>query len=309
MVAHPQPARRRPRRPHRRGRGDDRADRLRGARRRAATPAATSVDHRRRHRRPADARGDRRGRDDAGSGRSIVAARYPTQRRLAKALGADASARPTSCPRWCAADVERRWSPATSSPAACDQVFDCVGSSRLARSRRCDRRPRRRGRARRHAGQRVSSTSPALWHREVRHHAAATPTRRDDFDTRHRARPPLRARPARVAPRTRSTTTSDAIAHAAIGRPPRRRQGRLRPEEARAHAPTRIRPRGRPLDATDHVLARRELQPGEAARRPQPGDLPARAARRRSTTSTAPSATRCSTRTTRTRCRRCCSPA
>ena len=43
--------------------------------------------------------------------------------------------------------------------------------------------------------------------------------------------------------------------------------------------------------------------------RPQPGDLRRPSRCRRSTTSTARSATPCSTRSTRTRCRRCCSRA
>ena len=53
----------------------------------------------------------------------------------------------------------------------------------------------------------------------------------------------------------------------------------------------RIRPRRRPLDPADPVLARRGVQPREAARRPQPGDLRRPSRCRRSTTSTARSAT------------------
>ncbi len=157
-----------------------------------------------------------------------------------------------------------------------------------------------------------------LWHRETELKGAYT------YGTETTAR--------RHARRARSTSPldtandyrgrADAVGHLPARRarrrhrprrrrrPPRRRQDRLRSarEGAAADAPSWIRARGRPLDAADPVLARRGVQPREAARRPHPGDLPARAAGRASTTSTARSATPCSTRSTWTRCRRCCSP-
>ena len=124
---------------------------------------------------------------------------------------------------------------------------------------------------------------------------------------RHRQRA---ARPSACCrPRTGSPTTSTRS-------PTPRRPAAAAPSrspsicERRAeHASPRIRPRGRPFDPTDPVLARREVQPREAAGRPQPGDLSARAAGARSTTSTARSVGRCSSRTTPIPCRRCCSPA
>jgi hypothetical protein len=85
----------------------------------------------------------------------------------------------------------------------------------------------------------------------------------------------------------------DAVAHAASAG----RRGAVKIafdlREDRSHAPSRIRPRRRPLDPAHAVLARRELQPRAAAGRSQPHHLPARAARAASTTSTARSATRC----------------
>ena len=146
----------------------------------------------------------------------------------------------------------------------------------------------------------------ALWHREtelVGAYAYGTETLPDGTPRAH-VRPRLRHR--RRQPRLERLLSRHLPARRLRRRhrprrhrrPPRRRQDRLRPPPRRrsgtADAPTRLRPRRRPLDAADPVLARRGLQPREAARRPQPGDLPARAARRRSTTSTAPSATRCS---------------
>ena len=128
--------------------------------------------------------------------------------------------------------------------------------------------------------------------------AVAPPTASPTTSTPSPTPPP----PAGAAP-SRSPSTSMTIT-ASFDRPTSETSASSEPD-----APSRIRPRRRSLDATDPVLARRGLQPGEAAGRPQPGDLRARAAGRRSTTSTAPSATRCSTRSTRTRCRRCCSRA
>ena len=96
-------------------------------------------------------------------------------------------------------------------------------------------------------------------------------------------------------------------AHDAPSRSLARRLARL--THRRPDATPRVRPRRRPLDPAHARLERRGPQPREAAGRPQPRHLPARAAGRRSTTSTARSATPCSTRSTRTRCRRCCSRA
>ena len=79
-------------------------------------------------------------------------------------------------------------------------------------------------------------------------------------------------------------------------------------ERRAEHASPRIRPRGRPLDPTDPVLARRGIQPREAAGRPQPGRSTRPSRWPRSTTSTARSGGRCSSRTTPIPCRRCCSP-
>ena len=57
-------------------------------------------------------------RDRRGRHRSIVAARYPHQRRLATALGADRRAQPGELARLVAQPLVARSSPATSSPAA-----------------------------------------------------------------------------------------------------------------------------------------------------------------------------------------------
>ena len=75
-----------------------------------------------------------------------------------------------------------------------------------------------------------------------------------------------------------------------LRRPPRRREDRLRPprrtRENTSDAPSRIRPRGRPLDPADPVPPRRGLPSREAARRPQPRALPRPSRSRRSTTPT-----------------------
>ena len=161
----------------------------------------------------------------------------------------------------------------------------------------------------------------ALWHREtelVGAYAYGTETLPDGERPRARS-----TSPSSSSRRPTSAGWSSATYPLAdykrrhrprrLRRPPGRGEGRLRPPRRRrsgtADAPTRLRPRGRPLDAAAPVLARRGLQPRAAARRAHPRHLPARAARRRSRTSTAPSATPCSTRSTAIRCRPCCSRA
>ena len=80
-------------------------------------------------------------------------------------------------------------------------------------------------------------------------------------------------------------------------------------EREPSDAPSRVRPRRRPLDPADPVPPRRGLPAREAAGRPQPRRLPGRAARRRSTTPTAPSATRSQpARRLRPAAARCCTP-
>ena len=151
------------------------------------------------------------------------------------------------------------------------------GTETLPDGRRAHVRPRHRDR-RRHRGRALA----------VGHLPARRPRRRH--------RPRRRRRPPGAVKIAFDLRADDA----------RRRLARLTQEP---DATPRIRPRRRPLDATDAVLARRGLQPREAAGRPQPGDLRRPSRCRRSTTSTARSATPCSTRSTRTRCRRCCSRA
>ena len=146
---------------------------------------------------------------------------------------------------------------------------------------------------------------------------AATPTPRDDFDARlRRWSRDGRPRPPRDAPPTPSPATPTPSSHAANAG----RRGAvkiafdLRDEKERDDPGNLLMPRpGFVLDVdrstpADPVPPRRGLPPREAARRAQPGRLPGRAARRRSTTPTAPSATPCSTRSTASRCPRCCAP-
>ena len=98
-------------------------------------------------------------------------------------------------------------------------------------------------------------------------------------------------------------------------RPPWRREDRLRPprregkEPAVTDASPRVRPAGRQVDTADPVLPRRAVPPRAAPGRAQPRHLPARGpSPPLQATPTPPSATRCCTRSTPSRCPSCCTP-
>ena len=238
----------------------------------------------------------------ADAARVVVAARYPHQQRAGPGARRRRRVPPRRAGAASCAASRLAMASATSSPAA--PTRDRLRRvERLARRRPCRRGARAAGSCWSACRPRSTLDLTALWHREtelvgalrLRHRAL-----RDGADARA-LRPRLRAAepsPGRAGcrPPIRSPTTRTRIAHAAAAG--RRGAVKVAFDLARrlsgtADAPTWVRPRRRPLDAADAVLARRGLQPREAARRPQPGDLPARAARRRSRTSTAPSATRC----------------
>ena len=312
----------------RRGRGHGRADRLRHPRR-PAPPACRDGDARRRarrrHARPAHHR--RPAAATTAPARIVAAAKLPrTSSRLARALGADDVVRARRArPGSCAGSPGSPWRTATQLTGGADVVIDCVGTERLDRRRRLAVvRPRRPGRAGGHARPASRSTSPALWHREIaarrrlrlRHRDAARRRRaRRTFDLAFELVPPadlgrlvsatypLRRLRRRHHPRRRR-------------RPPRRRArspstSASRERETEPLMPTpRLRPRRRPLDAahrcsgTARASASRSCPPAAAGSSTRPSRWP------RSTTSTAPSATRCSNPIDdATRCRRCCSRA
>ena len=223
----PAAARRRPRRPVRRGRGDDRADRLRGARRPDARPAASVGDHRRRHGRPADAGGDRRSRR-AGARAPIIAAKYPAQQRFARRARRRRSCEPDELARL----VRSRSASLIAGDqltGGVSQVFDCVGIERVDQPGAADRRPRRRGRARRHARRRSTSTSPACGTARSRL-TGCYAYRREDFDAAIEL-----VRRFELGRLVSATYPLDGLRHGhrprGQRRPPRRGQDRLRHEE------------------------------------------------------------------------------
>ena len=214
----------------------------------------------------------------------VVGARYPHQQRAAHAARRRRrSSRPASCPAPCAG----------SSAATSSATTSVVGRPRHDRRRRqqrqsiaelpADHAPARPRRADGHAGRRDARPHRALAPRDrarrrlhVRHRDAARRHAAPHVRPRHRA-PPTPSRPnAWCRPPTRSTTTSTPSPTPpppAAAAPIKIAFDSARHEEREPDASSRIRPRGRPLDTRRPVLARRGLQPREAAGRPQPGDL------------------------------------
>ena len=316
------PAPRRARRAVRRGRRHGRADGLRRARR-PVRPASPTGDTGGRAR-GGHPRAHHRGRPPP-TGRArhpctvVVGAKYAHQRELAAALGADAvvAARPAGPGRaragrgrWSLVGPADRRAPTSSSTAWAAPTRSpsrwpwCGHGGRVVlvgMPGRVVRRPRPAVAPRADPGRRL----------RLRHRDAPGP----DAPERRTLRPGHRrggARPGSVAwcrPATPSSAsrrpwpTPGPPAGAARSRSSSTSATR---KDARDEPQARIRPRRRPLHAAHPVLARRAVPAGAAARG-QPGDLRARAPRRRSTIPGPPSATPSCTRSgTRSRCRRCC---
>ena len=208
-----EPAPRGARRHDRRGRGDGRADRLRGARRAAAPPSARAT----RSSCSAPARSacspSPRCAASPRPASIIAAANYPSRRRWPATLGADSVCEPERArPR--RAPLTAAWPTATSSPAGCDVVLDCVGSSdSIAQSLGHRPAPGHRG-AGRHAGPGEAGADDALAPGDaarrrlrLRHRSTlADGEPRRTFDLAFElVRPPISAASSR--PRTRSPTT------------------------------------------------------------------------------------------------------
>ena len=282
--------------------------------RRACADGDTVVVHRRGHARPAHASPRCAGSPPAGT--IVAAAKHPAQRELA----ARARRRPSVVEP---GELRRAVRRITGTMAlgdgdivrltgGADVVVDCVGSD----ARSWPTRWPSSGPAVAIAmvgmpGRRPASTSPALWQREITlagayaygtEHWRRRVGRRRTFDlafelvaaadlgrlvSRHLSPGPLRRR---HRPRRRR-------------RPPRRGQDRLRPPRREGTqpmstvktAPSRVRPRRRPVDAADPVPPRRELPAREAARPAAAASSTRPSRSSRSTTSTAPSATPCCT--------------
>ena len=307
-----EPARRRARRPVRRGGGAGRAHRLRGARRRArSTPAQVAL---------------------IGSGTlgllTIAALRQARpDGRAHRHRQAPAPAR-----RWPPSSAPTSWSRPASSSGPCGAGTGLDALRQRPARRRGRRRSSTASARRSRIAQALRIAAPGgtihavgmpgvttvdltpLWQREVALRGAYA-YQRARLRRRHRAR------------RERSTSAASCQRHL----PPAPLRGRHRPRRRRpapaapsrspstsgrneretpSDAPSWVRPRGRPLDPADPLPPRRGVPAREAARRPQPRPLPGRAARRRSTTPTPPSATPSTTRSaTPRRCARCSSRA
>ena len=246
----------------------------------------------------------RRSRSHAAPSAIIAAAKHPQQRAPGRASSAPtSSSSPASWPRPCVARPGSLRSTATQLTGGADVVVDCVGSrdSIAAGAAMVARRAAPSCSSACPAGQR--STSPRSGTARPSS-SARTPTAPRRCRRRERRTFDLAFDLVRDADLGRLVSatyplaaTRDAIEHAANAG----RRGAVKiafdlrneKRDGIADAPPRVRPRRRPLDAADPLPPRRGLPPREAARRAQPRHLPGRAARRRSTTPTAPSATRC----------------
>ena len=290
-----EPAARRPRRRLRRGRGDGRAHRLRGARRAA---------RRHRHGDTVVVLGPARSVCSPSPpcaatrrvGTVIAVAKHPMQRDAgARRSAPTSSSTPTSRSGACAASPARsRSATATScaSPAA-PTTSSTASAATEPRSRRRSRSCARRARSSWSACPATSHVDlTGLWHREIELVRRATPTApspADGVDAAPSTSPSSsssgRPRSARVAPPIPSPATTTPSTHAANAG----RAGAvkiafdLRTEKERdtllMTTATRLRARRRPVDAADPVPPRRGLPAREAARRPHPRHLPGRAAR------------------------------
>ena len=243
----------------------------------------------------------------------VVGARYPHQQREARRLGAHDVVPAGELTRAVRRhDGCRMIGDALSGGA--HAVIDAVGSNDSIAAALQITRPR---------GRTVLMGMPAevtldltgLWHRETELVGAYTygterlPDGTTGEDVRPRRGPPTPSRRnAGCRPRIASPTTSTPSPTP----PTAGRRGAIKIafdlREGLPDAATWIRARRRPLDPADAVLARRGVLPGEAAARPQPGDLRPRAAagdrRHRRRRSATPS----TTRSTPSRCAPCCSP-
>ena len=292
MVAHRSQLARRPRRPLRRGGGDGRADRLRRARRplgrqrrRRVAVIGTGTLGLLDHRRAAAA--------TPPSATLVATAKHPDQRAPGRASSAPTgSSPPASWPRAVRAGTGVVRSIGGQLTGGVDVVVDCVGSRGVDHPGAARRRPRRR---RSILVGMPGHTTPRP-HRPLaprdraagllRLHAATTSSRPSASSPRPTSAgwspPPI---PSPATPRPSSTRQR---------RPARRRQDRLRPPRREApmrtpspllassptigaghhgrppDAPSRLRPRRRPLDAADPVPPRRGVPAREAARRPHP---------------------------------------
>ncbi len=232
----------------------------------------------------------------------VVGAKHAHQRQTAERLGADIVVPPDQLARAVRRQVGSLVLAGRLTGGA-DVVFDCVGSSESITQALAMVRPRGRVVLVGMPGK-VSVDLAPLWHRELTLVGAYAYGTRTGRPTAARAAAHLRTghRPGRTGrPRLAGVGRLPARAVRGGHRPRRRRrpawrgEGGLRPASIRKEAPdepqARIRARRRPLDATDPVLARRAVQPGDAARG-QPGHLRPRADRSAVRPRRRPSATR-----------------